>query len=42
LEQHLDTVAAIAEVVAVKSLSFGRDLDVLSSVREAILRDLRL
>ena len=41
LEQHMDTVAAIVEVVAVKSLSFGRDLDVLSSVREAILRDLR-
>ena len=41
LEQHLDAVAAIVERVAVKSLSFARDLDVLSSVREAILRDVR-
>jgi hypothetical protein len=41
LEQHLDAVAAIVERVTVKSLSFARDLDVLSSVREAILRDVR-
>ena len=41
LERHLDAVAAIVERVPVKSLSFARDLDVLSSVREAILRDAR-
>jgi hypothetical protein len=41
LERHMGAVAAIVERVAVKSLSFARDPDVLGSVREAILRDIR-